>query len=62
MPVAARIIRDGLVTAVGATVEVTAQGGSTAALDRKQHSDLRPGEPRAIADNEVVSQRTDDIG
>lgn len=54
--IAARVIRDGLVTAAGATVEVTAQSGSTAALDREQHSDLRPRQPRAVADNnEVVS-------
>jgi hypothetical protein len=62
VPVATRVIRDGLVTAAGATVEVAAHGSSTAALDRKQHSNLRPGEPGAIADDEVVSQCTDDIG
>ena len=60
--VAAAVIRDGLVTAAGATVDVTAQSGSTAALDREQHSDLRPSEPGAITDNEVASQCTDDIG
>src|SRR3954469_22415981 len=43
VPVATRVIRDGLVTAAGATVDVTAQSGGTAALDREQHSDLRPG-------------------
>src|SRR5690348_14516593 len=42
VPVATRVIRDGLVTAAGATVEVIAQSGGTAALDRKQHSDLGP--------------------
>jgi hypothetical protein len=44
VPVAAGVIRAGLMSAVGARVAMTAEGRGAAAHDRVEHLTLRPGQ------------------
>jgi len=61
MPVTARVVGDGLIAAAQALVAVSAQCSRTAAPDRCEHFDLRPGQRRAIVFQELASGSADDI-
>jgi hypothetical protein len=55
MPVAARIIRDGLVSALGTHIGVPAERRCTAAQDGVQHLQVEPGKPFLAALEETFS-------
>ena len=55
VPVAAGVIRDGLMPAAHALVAVTAERSGTAAQDRIKHLALRPGQRSAIPLPEAVA-------
>ena len=62
VPVAAGVIRDGLVAAVYAGVAMTAEGGGAAARDGIEHLALRPGQGSAVPLSKAVACNTNDVG
>src|SRR5258707_5294515 len=61
--IAAAVIRDGgTMSAPGALIEMTAEGGGTTPLNGQQHFDVLPPEPVAISFDEGISRRADQIG
>ena len=62
MPVPARVIRDGLISAAPALVAVPAECRRAAAHDGREHFDLRPSQRLAIAFQELAAGSADDIG
>ena len=62
VPITARVVRDGLITAAQALVAVPAEGTRTAAHDGRQHFDLGPRQRLAIAFEELASGSANDIG
>src|SRR5579864_6810744 len=60
VPVAARVIRDGLMTAVGALITMSADRGRTATRNGIEYLALRPGQRRALT--EAVPCCADYIG
>src|SRR5271166_4500477 len=49
VPVAAGVVRDGLMPAANALIAMPTECGRAATLDRAKHFELRPGERMAIA-------------
>src|ERR1700674_1765489 len=63
VPVTAAVVRDGrMVAAVGALIEMPAQGGGATAHDGSQHFDVLPGDPPAAAFDESASCGANQIG
>src|SRR5260370_33637798 len=63
VPIAAAVVRDGrTVPAVGALIEMPAQGGGATALDGSQYFDVLPGDPPAPAFDESASRGANQIG
>ena len=62
VPVAAGVIRDGLVPAVCARVAMTAEGGGAATRDGIEHLVLRPGQGCAVPLSKAVACSTNDVG
>ena len=63
VPVAAAVVGDGrTVPAVGALIEMPAQGGSATARDGPQHFEVLPGDPPAAAFDEAASRGANQIG
>ena len=62
MPVSARVIRDGPVTAGGAFIEVSAQSGRAAALDGSEHFQMEAIEPVPVTFDELATCTTNYIG
>ena len=62
VPVAAGVIRDGLVPAVYAGVAMTAEGSGAAARDGVEHLALRPGQGSAVPLSKAVACTTNDVG
>ena len=60
VPVAARVIRDGLMTAAHALIAMSAERDGTATRNGSEHLALRPGQRRALA--ETVTCFADYIG
>src|ERR1700691_3586450 len=60
--VATGVIREGAMSATGALVEMTAQGGGTTAPNGSQHFDVLPAEPVAISFQESSARAADEIG
>ena len=54
VPVSARVIRDGLVTALGALIDVPSQGRCAAAGDGSQHAQLLEVQPGALVHEAVA--------
>jgi len=54
VPVPAGIIRDGLMTALGALIDVSSQGRCAAAGDCPQHAQLLEVQPRALVHEAVA--------
>src|SRR5271166_4777552 len=62
MTIAARVVRDGGMSAVGTLIAMSAQGGGAAAGDGQQHLLMLPGEPVATALNECLPRAANDVG
>src|SRR5438046_3484101 len=63
MAIAAAVIRDrGTMSATGALIEMTAEGGGTTPPNGQQHFDVLPTEPMAIPFDEGISRGADQIG
>src|SRR5216684_7723446 len=61
--VTAAVVGDGrTVPAVGALIEMPAQGGSATARDGPQHFEVLPGDPLAASFEECASRGTNQIG
>src|SRR5258708_38343546 len=61
--VTAAVVGDGwTVAAVGALIEMPAQGGSATARDGPQHFEVLPGNPPAAAFDEGASRGANQIG
>src|SRR6266481_6139536 len=63
VPVTATVVGDGrTVPAVGALIEMPAQGGGATARDGPQHFEVLPGDPAAAAFEEGASRGANQIG
>src|SRR5277367_6962290 len=62
VPVAAGVIRDGLMSAAHARIAMTTERSGTAASDRIEHLALRPGQRSAIPLPEAVTTDANDVG
>src|SRR5258708_13055908 len=62
MPVAAGIVGDGSMAAVGTLIEMATHGGSAASCDRDEHFAVQPGEPGRMPVDEFLSCGPYDIG
>ena len=63
MAIAAAVIRDGgTMSAAGALIEMTTEGGGTTPANGQQHFDVLPAEPLAISFDEGSSRAADEIG
>src|SRR5216684_3072302 len=63
VPVPAAVVGDGrTVRAVGALIEMPAQGGGATARDGAQHLEVLPGDPFTAAFDEGVSRGANQIG
>ena len=62
MPVAARVVRDGSMSAVRALIAMSAQRGGAAACDGQQHLFVLPVDPLATALNKGLSCTANDVG
>ena len=63
VPVPAAVVGDGrTVRAVGALIEMPAQGGGATARDGPQHFGVLPGDPPAAAFDEAASRGANQIG
>jgi hypothetical protein len=63
VPVPAAVVRDDrTVAAVGALIEMPAQGGGATAHDGSQHFEVLPGDPPAAAFDEAASRGANQIG
>src|SRR6266567_173239 len=62
MPVAARVIRDGSMSAVRALIAMSTQRGGAAACDGEQHLFVLSVDPPATALNEGLSCTANDVG
>src|ERR1700732_5429576 len=63
VPVTATVEGDGrTVPAVGALIEMPAQGGGATARDGPQHLDVLPGDPFTAAFDETASRGANQIG
>src|SRR6202451_3509108 len=60
--VATGVIREGAMSATGALVEMTAQGGGTTAPNGSQHFDALPAEPVAISFQASSARAAGEIG
>ncbi len=61
MPVAARVIGDGCMSAVGAAIAMSAQRGAAAACDRQQDLLVLPGDPSATAFHKARTGAANDV-
>src|SRR5208282_2009993 len=62
VPVTARVVRDGGMSAVRTLIAMSTQRGGTAACDGQQHLLMLPTDPLATALNKRLARATDDVG
>lgn len=62
MTISARVIGVAEITATGALIDMPAESGGAAALDRSQNLQMLDGHPLAAVFDELLSRCTDDIG
>jgi len=63
VPITATVVGDGrTVPAVGALIEMPAQGGGATARDSPQHFEVLPGDPFTVAFDEGASRGANQIG
>src|SRR5687767_11695858 len=62
MPITARVIRDGLMAASWAVIDMAAQGRCAATGDGSQHTELLKAQPCSVLFHETVALRVENIG
>ena len=62
MPIAARVERDGLISASGTRIDMSTERGGSAAQNGVPHLEMEPGEPLLAALEEAFSRGAEDIG
>src|SRR6202166_5457353 len=62
VPVAARVVGDGAMSAAGAFIEMSAERGGTTPGNSQEHFDVFPGDPLTASLDECVSRCADQIG
>src|SRR3981189_811712 len=62
MPISARVIRNGLVAASRASVQMAAESWRTAVPDGPQHFQLRPCQMAFVPADEAVASHPNDVG
>jgi hypothetical protein len=62
MPISARVVGDGTMSAAGAFIDVPAKRGGTTPRNGQEHFDVLPGDPLTASFDECVSRSADQIG
>ena len=62
MAVSTRVVRDGLLAAAGALIQMAAERGRAAALDCAQHAQMLPGQSGSVLLNKTVARCSHDVG
>src|SRR6266851_720571 len=62
VPVSARVVRDGAMSAARALIEMSAEHGGTTPLNSQQHFDMLPADPLAVSFDECLSRSANQIG
>jgi hypothetical protein len=62
VPISARVVGDGTMSAASAFIEMPAEGGSTTPRDGLEHFDVLPADPLTASFDECVSRSADQIG
>ena len=60
--VTARVIRDGLLAAARALIQVAAERGRAATLDGSQHANMLPAQSRSVLLNKAFACCSNDVG
>src|SRR5215470_13398907 len=62
VPIPARVVGDGAMSAASAFIQMTAELGGTTASNGQKHFHVLPGDPRTTAIDECLSCGADEIG
>src|SRR5215467_14161085 len=62
MPISARVVGDGAMSAASAFIEMPAERSGTTPGNRQEHFDVLPGDPLTASFDESVSRSADQIG
>jgi hypothetical protein len=62
VPISARVVGDGAMSAAGAFIEMSAERGGTTPRNSQEHLDVLPGDPLTASFDERVSRSADQIG
>ena len=62
VPISARVVGDGAMSAAGAFIEMPAERGGTTPRNSQEHFDVLPGDPLTASFDECVSRSADQIG
>src|SRR6267143_4400563 len=62
MPISARVVGDGAMSAASALIEMSAERGGTTPRNSQEHFDVLPGDPLTASFDECVSRSADQIG
>ncbi len=62
VPIAARVVGDGTMSAASAFIEMAAERGGATPQNGQQHFDMLPGDPLTASFDECVSRSADEIG
>src|ERR1700688_2897218 len=62
VPVAARVVGDGAMSATGAFIEMPAERGGATPRNGQQHFHVLPGDPLTASFDESISRGADQIG
>src|SRR6267143_3687298 len=62
MPISARVVGDGAMSAASALIEMSAERGGTTPRNSQEHFDGLPGDPLTASFDECVSRSADQIG
>jgi|SRR5271155_1464006 hypothetical protein len=62
VPISARVVGDGAMSAAGAFIEMSAERGGTTPGNSQEHFDVLPGDPLTASFDECVSRSADEIG
>jgi hypothetical protein len=62
MPISARVVGDGAMSAASAFIEMPAERGGTTPRNSQEHFDVLPGDPLTASFDECASRSADQIG
>ena len=62
VPISARVVGDGAMSAAGAFIEMAAERGGATPRNGQEHFDVLPGDPLTASFDECVSRSADQIG